>query len=241
MGKGKPVIFLHGFLLDTEGWYGFQLDQCQFQSIYLDLPGHGINKQVALAQQTIRAYAEWVHSVLSQLKIENYSLVGHSMGGYIGLELLKLNPKLEKLILFHSNHWADSEERKKNRDRVGKVVEKNARIFLSESIPFLFHEPEKYAKEVAEIIDRAAQMSPKQIIHAAQSMKNRPDMASVVQDFRDKCYFIQGEFDQVIDANEARKTWAGLSTHFYTIKQCGHMSHIEQPMMSTSLIQEILK
>ena len=37
------------------------------------------------------------------------------MGGYIGLELLKQDKNLDKLILLHSNIWADSEERKRNR------------------------------------------------------------------------------------------------------------------------------
>jgi len=240
IGKGKVVVFLHGFLLDSDSWIDFHLNPTQFQSVFIDLPGHGENKEVFLEEESIVAYAKWVHEKLTQADIVEYDLIGHSMGGYIGLELIELNPKIGKLILFHSNHWEDTEERKKNRDRIGQVVRKNSSIFLNESIPLLFHEPQKYKAHIQDIIARAKQMSPSQIVHAAQSMKNRADLASRVKAYSDKCYFIQGENDNLIDAKEAKLTWAGDKTKFIEIKNCGHMSHIEQRTQSADMVLRIL-
>ena len=240
IGEGKVVVFLHGFLLDSTNWIDFHLDPTQFQSVFIDLPGHGENKEVFLEEETIGAYAKWVHEQLTKANILEYDLIGHSMGGYIGLELIELNSKMGKLILFHSNHWEDSEERKKNRDRIGQVVRKNSSIFLNESIPLLFHEPDKHENSIKEIVERAKQMSPSQIVHAAQSMKNRVDLASRVKQYAHKCYFIQGENDKLIDAKEAKATWAGDKNKFIEIKNCGHMSHIEQRTQSAECILKIV-
>nr|AMP48268.1 alpha/beta hydrolase family [uncultured bacterium] len=126
-GQGRPVVFLHGFLLDSQGWSFFRPDEKQFQSIFIDLPGHGKSADELPDEIGLNFFAEAVCEVLRSLHVRTYDLVGHSMGGYIGLQLMQSDCPPEKLILFHSNHWADSEERRANRDRVGPVVRQNQR------------------------------------------------------------------------------------------------------------------
>jgi pimeloyl-ACP methyl ester carboxylesterase len=41
IGSGKPVVFLHGFLESSAMWESLDLAQFPFQSILIDLPGHG--------------------------------------------------------------------------------------------------------------------------------------------------------------------------------------------------------
>jgi pimeloyl-ACP methyl ester carboxylesterase len=240
-GQGKPVVFLHGFLLDSEGWRFFRPDEEEFQSIFIDLPGHGASADFLPEVVGLNEYAQAVLEVLTFLAIESYDLVGHSMGGYIGLELMRSARPPQRLILFHSNHWSDSPERKKNRDRVGPVVQQNKRLFLRESIPLLFANVQNHQAQLADSIERAALMQPEAIIHAAQSMKIRPNLATLVTEHAEKCWLIQGDKDKLIPIIESRAAWSGKLTHFVVIPDCGHMGHFEQPQLCMDAITHALK
>jgi pimeloyl-ACP methyl ester carboxylesterase len=235
-GSGRPVVFLHGFLLDSSIWKNINLPNDRFESVFIDLPGHGLSKSCIPNEFSIQEYAMQIDEVLKDLNILEYELIGHSMGGYIGLELLELNPLITKFTLLHSNTWEDSLERKKNRDRVGAVVQKNCRLFLQESIPLLFHKPKEHKDTIQNSIERALQMSPESIIHSAQSMKNRTDKSAVIEKYKEKCHFIQGEFDQLIPLDEAILSWKGKGENFKIIKEAGHMSMFEQ----VDVLREIL-
>lgn len=240
-GQGRVVVFLHGFLLDSKGWEFFRPDETRYQSVFIDLPGHGDSKSFLPDSYGMECYAQAVSDFLVKQGIHTYDLVGHSMGGYIGLRLMQLETPPERLILFHSNHWADGEERRKNRDRVGEVVRTNKSLFLRESIPLLFDQAELHTTQIKSIVERAMTMSPEAIIHSAQSMKIRPDSADVVSKFAERCWLIQGERDKLIPLNESLEAWAGLPNQFIRIPNCGHMGHLEQPEECMLQIEQILK
>lgn len=240
--SNKPIVFLHGFLLDSSGWEVINTSVFSRPLIFLDLPGHGKNKEIIPEKEQISAYADWLENEIKQREITHFDLVGHSMGGYIGLEMLqRTSSGMDKLVLFHSNYWEDSDERKKNRDRIGAVVRKNVRIFLNESIPLLFHIPEKYPSIISDIINRAAAMHPDAIVHSAQSMKNRTNHRALVAKHKDRVYSIQGEFDNLISSKESEEDWPGHYEHFSIQKNCGHMSHIEQPDASAETLLKMLE
>ena len=54
IGEGKAVVFLHGFLLDSTNWIDFHLDPTKFQSVFIDLPGHGENKEIFLKEEKLQ-------------------------------------------------------------------------------------------------------------------------------------------------------------------------------------------
>jgi pimeloyl-ACP methyl ester carboxylesterase len=237
----NTLVFLHGFLLDSTMWTHFKNDFDSTNCVFLDLPGHGANKSTTLSDESIEVYATWVYEQLTELGVQNYDLVGHSLGGYIGLELIQIDQRLDKLILFHSNTWADNEERRKNRDRVGPVVRKSLRVFLNESIPLLFHKPEKHQQQIYEIIEKASTMSPDSIIHAAQAMKNRNDLSHVIAENKDRCFILQGDHDNLIPTAESKLAWKGHDRHYSLLENCGHMSHIEQPELFVRTIRSIIE
>ena len=81
------VIFLHGAGMDQSCW---QLQSRWFawhgwSVLALDLPGHGGSESGPLA--TIEEAAQWVKSVITHFGLTDVSLVGHSMGAAIALEV----------------------------------------------------------------------------------------------------------------------------------------------------------
>lgn len=236
------VVFLHGFLLSSEQWSGMALQRAPWRSVLIDLPYHGNHKTEALSERNLKAYAKFVKTELEVLAITQYSLVGHSMGGYIGLHLLEMDDKLEQLVLLHSNLWEDSAERKKNRDRVAQVVLRNKRMFLKEALPLLFKNKHKHQSKILELIDKASKMHPEGIIHGALSMRDRKDKTALVKNHKNRCFFIQGSDDVLIPKKEAEQVWCatGNPNYFFVIPDCGHMSPFERPRSLRRVLETIV-
>ncbi|TBW39974.1 alpha/beta fold hydrolase [Siculibacillus lacustris] len=76
-----PIVFLHGFAGDREGWLGQQIAlETRFRTIAFDLPGHGRALDWPVVGHAGVA-AEAVAGSLAAMGIARFHLVGHSMGG----------------------------------------------------------------------------------------------------------------------------------------------------------------
>jgi pimeloyl-ACP methyl ester carboxylesterase len=236
------LVFLHGYLLSSSQWINLALKRAPWRSVLLDLPYHGENKSALLSQKSMKAYADFVQAELQKIGVERYHLVGHSMGGYIGLELLKQDKNLDKLILLHSNIWADSEERKRNRERVAVVVKRNKTLFLRESLPLLFKDKHKHQTVILELIREASAMSAEGIAHGALSMRDRLDKVELVRKNAQRIFFIQGSNDALIPLKEAEEVWKKYARedHFFVIPDSGHMSHLERPRTLRRLLEDVV-
>ena len=106
VGNGYPVVFLHGFLESISMWEYLSLSQNN-QKILIDLPGHGTSDFTKTTLFSMQSVAKEVKRVIDELNIQEYHLVGHSMGGYIGIELMKIDVRCDKLILLNSNFSED--------------------------------------------------------------------------------------------------------------------------------------
>lgn len=240
VGNGKPVVFLHGFLESLEMWKSLNLKRFLFQSILVDLPGHG--KTALLTDEvSILAMAEEVETLLESLDLKNYSIIGHSMGGYIALELAKRNPNIDQVILLNSNFWEDSDKKKSDRNRVIEVVKKNKNRFVSEAIPGLFAKPENHADFIQNLIHAAQEMSQEAVIYATSAMRDRPSSEFIAQKLGDKLKIIQGEKDQVIPMKEMLERTETMEAELIILSKVAHMSHVEEKGDLELILADFLK
>lgn len=87
-GRGEPIVFIHGMGSAATAWKPLiKLLKNDFQSITVDLPGHG--KTPFSSSQAMDPYslAKLVQKNLSALNIDSYHLVGNSLGGWVSLEM----------------------------------------------------------------------------------------------------------------------------------------------------------
>ena len=99
-GSRPPLVFLHGW---SSNWQIFLLNIAAFMETHrclaLDLPGFGASEMPA-EPISINGYAKTVDAVCDQLGVETVSVVGNSMGGFIGAELaLSYDTRVERLVL----------------------------------------------------------------------------------------------------------------------------------------------
>ena len=228
-GDKIPLILLHGFLEDSLIWKPMlKVLQKDRQVICIDLPGHGRSEGVSEVH-SMDLMAEVVKKILEHLKIESVSLAGHSMGGYVGLELLKNFPMLLKsILLINSTPIEDSVEKKKIRDRSINLVGKNMEAFISMAISNLYtvESKVKFASEIQNLKNRAMNMEPENVQAALAGMKIRPNYLEELKAFPGQKIIVAGKQDPILDNDELAEIAQKCNCEFHLMEK-GHNSYME--------------
>jgi pimeloyl-ACP methyl ester carboxylesterase len=229
-GKGKPVVFLHGFGEDGNIWNELIKDfENDYHLIVPDIPGSGLSEILDGENISIDDYADAVKAILDTAKIKKCSIIGHSMGGYITLAFAEKYPELlDRFGLFHSSAFADDDSKKQTRLKAIDFIKANgAYAFLKASIPNLFAD-KKYNKEIEEIIEKGRKFTPEALIQYYEAMINRPDRTAVLKKFDKPILFIIGEKDNAIPLQSSLQQCYLPSISHVNILEAGHMGMIEQ-------------
>lgn len=98
-GSGKELVLIHGFLGNNTLWtYQIKEFEKYFRVIAIDLPGYGKSSE-AKPLNDIKKFSKAVEKLLLALKINNFYLIGHSMGGMIAQEIASKNKNIKKVVL----------------------------------------------------------------------------------------------------------------------------------------------
>src|SRR5207249_6022949 len=82
-GEGEPIVLVHGLSESTRLWYRNIPALSKHYRIYLvDLPGFGAMRK-AHRHFNLQESGSWLHDWMQAVGLEETSLVGHSMGGYV--------------------------------------------------------------------------------------------------------------------------------------------------------------
>ena len=238
--KEAPLVLLHGFLESSKMWKQVEFPK-GYPIVMIDLPGHGKSNHPELIGDSIEGMATAIIDVLDELKITKFHIIGHSMGGYLGLEIKKTDPRTEKVMLLNSNFWSDSPKKVKDRIRVAEIVRTNQSHFIYEVIPNLFLNPHLFDKEVKALISEALEMSSEAISQASIAMSKRMDCTDFVKKHASDFTCIQGMEDTIVSAKQMRKSVSEVNVNYIELENVGHMAHFEAPEKLNSLIDAFLK
>ena len=235
VGKGYPVVFLHGFLESISMWDYLKLEKMNFQSILIDLPGHGDSLNEDEDVPSIEYMAFKVKEVLIHLNINDFSVVGHSMGGYVSLVLkneLNISSSrfilnCSKVVLLNSNFWEDSEDKKRDRLRILNIIFLNKELFIQTAIPGLFSEKTKFENEIKILTNEAIKLDAHSISYASLAMRNRKNYKNVLETFSKDFLILQGEIDNISPLEIMISSLSEINVRLVVIKKVGHMAHIE--------------
>ncbi len=99
-GEGDPIVFIHG-LSSYLGFWEYQLEHFakDHRVLALDLPGYGASGRPDVPC-TPPWYADVVADWMFAVGVERATVVGHSMGGQVAMELALRHPeRVERLAL----------------------------------------------------------------------------------------------------------------------------------------------
>ncbi|MCA0427233.1 MAG: alpha/beta hydrolase [Bacteroidetes bacterium] len=224
------LIFLHGF---CENNTCFNKQVLFFKDHYtvqtIDLPGFGSSLPTGTGT-SMKSMAEAVLECLNLNPNEKVFLMGHSMGGYVGLELLKLIPnQIQGFGLIHSTPLADSEERKQKRKQVLAFIEKYGKQkYLESFFPGLFREG-NYEPHKDFLLAEAMKSTEQGISEAVLAMMNREDNLAFLVNLEIPVFWGIGKEDALIAESSLFEMATQCKTSYIAyLKESAHMGMFEE-------------
>lgn len=169
-----------------------------------------------------------------------FALAGHSMGGRVALEVLRLAPQrvlrlalLDTGYLARADGAAGEEEARKRQALLDLARTKSVRVMAQAWVQGMVH-PARLndAKLIADIIDMFERKTADMFERQIRALLDRPDATPVLQRVAVPTLVLCGRED----------SWAPVSQHqelatlipaghatLRIVEQCGHMSTMEQP------------
>ena len=98
-GSGESLLLIHGMGSASTAWKPIRpMLESKFQVITVDMPGHGETPYIEGAPMDPNSLALAVLNEMSELGIENFHLVGNSLGGWVSLEMASTAPTRIKSV-----------------------------------------------------------------------------------------------------------------------------------------------
>ncbi len=235
-----PILFLHGFPFDHSMWtHQMEAFSRAHRCIAPDLRGHGQTTRLSASGAsarpvvTIEQMADDVIGLLDHLGLDQVTVCGLSMGGYIAFALWrKYAQRISRLILADTKAGADSDEARQNRFRLAELVKaKGASAAADAMLPRLFAPGNlsgPAARHIRQIIERTP---PDQIADTLHALAARPDSTGLLDTITVPCLVVVGEHDGITPLSEAELMCrrAPLAGQPVVIPHAGHLSPLENP------------
>ncbi|MFQ3575425.1 MAG: alpha/beta hydrolase [Cytophagales bacterium] len=246
-GNGKTIVFLHGFCEDLTLWDSYFSNSgfVDYRLLSIDLPGHG-KSGIFNHFSTIAEMADMVIKTLDKLGVLEFGLVGHSLGGYVSLEIAKkLKERVLGILFFHSSIFSDSEEKKLNRDKVVEFVKINGVTpFVSTLVPSLF-DPNNISglsKEISKLLSIAQETDKLGLINTTIAMRNRESFKEFVKSLKIPVFYIVGKNDKAVTFEQSiEQIQIPQKSYSLVLDNVAHMGMYEAEKDSISFIEYFFK
>lgn len=240
-GAGAPVLFVHGFGGDLNGWLFNQGAVAEGRrTLAIDLPGHGGSTK-SLSGFDVPYLANTLDAFLTELGVGSAHLVGHSLGGAAAAELAVHTPsKVETLTLIASVGFGSDI----NMGYIDAFIEADRRKQLKPVVEKLFADPTLVNREMLEDLLRFKRIDGvKDILRTMANTvfgggKQTPSLRDDVGSLGIPVQMIWGTDDQIIPVEHSE----GMADRVRVSRlgQAGHMVHMERAATVNELIEAVL-
>lgn len=224
--KKISLVLIPGLLCDQEVWS----HQCHLLSDIASIIIPNLNHQENPQQM--------IQSVLG-IAPHHFALAGHSMGGWIALEIMKKSPeRVLGLALLNTTAFPDSEEKHATRKKLIKMAQDKDFSSIIETLATTFVYNTQVKNQVKLMLTRNAST----LIDQETAMLQREDCIAVLNTIICPTLIIHSAQDSVFNFKDSHY----MATHighakFVTIENCGHMSPLEAPQEVSRLMRSWLK
>lgn len=116
ISQSTPIVFLHGFLGNQQDWQPLIDRLSGIECVAIELPGHGQNADDPLPD--FDAFPDWLENQLASKGIDEFHLMGYSLGGRLALAYASQEPPgLKSLIIENAHSGLSHSEQRKQRQQ----------------------------------------------------------------------------------------------------------------------------
>ena len=241
-GKGFPIVLIHGYLGGPAMWQ-FQIEDLKknYEVITPSLAGYAESASFK-SPNSIYEHARLVIDLLNHLRVDNYFLLGHSMGGMIIQEIAAMDSSsVEKLICFGTGPIGTLPSRfetiEETRQKILSLGIKN----VSEEIAktwFVDYENSKGYYICLEESKKATQQAALASLAAWEKWNGLKQLLKI------NCptLIIWSDKDKSYDWTQQKALKEGIKdSEIIVIKNCAHNAHMEKPLEFNEILLNFLK
>jgi len=233
LGRGSPVVFLHGFPFDRSMWR----EQAEALSatcrvVAPDLRGHG-ETTVVNDPATMEEMAEDVAALLDGLGMERAVVCGLSMGGYVALAFFrKYSERVRALVLADTRPQADTDEGRRAREETAQRALKDGMEPIADAmLPKLLSSSTRESRP--DIVERVRAMvlgtRPAGAAAALRGMALRRDQRDLLPLIKVPTLVVVGSEDAITPPSDAEAMHEKIEgSRLLRIEGAGHVSNVER-------------
>ena len=262
----RGAVFIHGSALRTDLWH-YQMGGLNgHRLVFYDMRGHGMSQPKGKSPYGIKTLAEDLAKVIDSTGLEEVVLVGHSIGGMVGLELAHERPDLldstiKGIVLVNTTNRPPMEtiagaaavtrvERMTRRpfdflgtqskriDRLRAVVKPSDAVFWG--VAFAAFGPHASAAQIDFTYDMVAE-TPSDIVFDLFKCYREFDATSRLHEITVPALVIGGSHDRLTMAHASERMAEELpKTELKIFENTGHMSMLERHEEFNELLTRFL-
>ena len=242
IGSGFPLVLVHGYLGSSEMW-NLQKDflSKHFRIIAPALPGFGESYNLK-SLDSINEMAKTIFACLDEKKINKFHLIGHSMGGMIVQEMVKIDgARINKLICFATGSIGDIPGRFESLEASIEKLKKEGIKETVKRIPpkwFVEGNKAKYYYFCENAVKKTKEETARDALKAMknwrgyENLKNIKNETLIIWGDKDASY----NFEQVETLNKHIP-----NSKIEIFKGCCHNVHLEQPQKFNETVKNFLE
>lgn len=250
-GQGFPILFGHSFLWHAHMWRP-QIDflKNHFRCIVPELWGHGESDNLNVNEYSIDQLTEDYHTLMHQLELEEFAVVGLSVGAMWATQMAIKHPNhVKALVIMDSFVGPEPEKTKlKYSDMTNQSLNDGCYTptMIDSLLPFFFS-PENIQGNSQIVLDFKKYLSniPTENIATisvlSHTIFNRKSLLDQLPTLSIPTQVIVGELDLPRPVAEAQVMADLLNTPVNIIKNAAHISTLEQPDDVTHALHTFLQ
>ncbi|MCB1743181.1 MAG: alpha/beta fold hydrolase [Gammaproteobacteria bacterium] len=240
-GSGPPLVLQHGFLGGAGYWIPHMATFGRhFDVIAPDLPGFAGSGHLA-APETVEGFAAALLNLLDELDIERTTLLGHSMGSMISLQIALDHPdRIERLVLYGSACTGNLPKRfETTQTSIARIRELGIEACADHIVPTWFVDGE--SAPYFKLCRDAGQGADAEGAVRALSALSRWDVGNRLGEIHRPVLVICGDRDRSTAPDQSYRLWQGIAgSELCVVPGCAHNVHLERPELFSSVVLDFL-
>lgn len=235
-GKGKPIVFLHGYVGDTQDWENqVKLLSPKYRCLALDQRGRG--KGVAPKKPedyNFPVFIDDVYQWLKQLKVDKFVLNGHSLGGMISQGFTLAHPQMVTALILaatSSGSGAVSAEDEKYRQKIAEIALSKGTVaafdYDVENNPASKSRYTKHPEALPRMREKTRTTSAEGYVYVRMASNNRPVYTERLGEIKCPTMAIVGDDDPLVAPMKVIASKIP-NCEFVLVKNSGHGVMYEQ-------------
>lgn len=243
LGKGRPILFAHGFPLSGEMWKPVAEKLAdRYRCIIPDLRGHG--RSGVTPEASIPRHADDLAALLESIgEVRPVVLVGLSMGGMIAFDFFRRHrDRLRALVLCDTRVNAEPPEGVAKREAVAQAALKDGSKTAADAMIKSLFAPSAPAQLKARWHAIMSKTDPVGVAAAARALAGRPDSVPTLPLIDCPTLIIYGREDTLTAPSIGEEIQRGVAgSKLELIPNAGHMAPVEQPDLVAASLRRFLE